>query len=74
MTLVADLPKSGTDWRALREERGLDVYDLAAATSLQVSTIRNLERGEHVRRSTRTLVAAALGIPVFGAPAKAVAA
>jgi transcriptional regulator with XRE-family HTH domain len=74
MQTPLELPATPEQWRSLREQRGLTLPDLGELTGLQVSTLARLEAGVHVTRSTRTLVAAALGLAVFVAPAKAMVA
>jgi transcriptional regulator with XRE-family HTH domain len=65
MSAVLDTPTSPDEWRALRERRGLTIRELADMTGLYVSTLHRLEAGVSVTKSTRMLVAAALGLPVF---------
>jgi transcriptional regulator with XRE-family HTH domain len=64
--LVRDLPSTGPEWTALREDAGLTIRDLANLTDLYPDTLKQLEAGGRTSRSTRKLVAAALGIDVFG--------
>ncbi len=65
MSAVAEMPNTPAGWRELRDQRGHSDRELAELTSLDVGTIHRLEAGAHVTRSTRKLVAAALGVPVF---------
>lgn len=74
MHALAEMPTTGPEWRELRDRRELSVPELSEITGLQPSTIHKLEAGASVNRSTRTLVGAALGLPVFGEPAKAMVA
>jgi transcriptional regulator with XRE-family HTH domain len=64
--LIRDLPRSGPEWTALRQDAGLTLGDLAALTELSLTTIKALEAGARATRSTRKLVAAACGLDVFG--------
>lgn len=67
MPVVApSLPLSGPEWLELRESRAMTRRELALRTGLSPTTLRALEAGEHTTLSTRLLVAAALGIDVFG--------
>jgi len=63
--LIRDLPTAGSEWTKLREDVGLTLRDLAAETELDMGTLRTLESGGRVARSTRKLVAAACGLDVF---------
>jgi transcriptional regulator with XRE-family HTH domain len=63
--LIRDLPSTGPEWTALREDAGLTIRDLAALTELSSRTLHALEAGKRVSRSTRKLVAAACGLNVF---------
>jgi transcriptional regulator with XRE-family HTH domain len=73
MSVVVEVPSTGREWQQLREQRGVTVTDLSALTGLQQSTIHKLEAGGSVTRSTRVLVAAALGLPVFDEQTEAIA-
>ena len=51
--------------RSLRRDRGLSQVSLAKKAGLSQPTISALERGEpHVKATTLTVVAAALGVPL----------
>jgi transcriptional regulator with XRE-family HTH domain len=65
MSALLDTPATPDQWRGLREQRGLTIRELADLTGLNIATLHRLEAGVSVTRSTRTLVAAALGLPVF---------
>jgi transcriptional regulator with XRE-family HTH domain len=65
---LATLPVTASEWRALREQNGLSVAELADLTGLTPATIQRLELGAHCTESTRRLIGAALGLPVFEVP------
>jgi len=60
-----ELPASGREWAELREQRELSIRELSDLTGLRAETIYRLEATGSATRSTRILVAAACGVPVF---------